>query len=198
LLGSRRKGGVTMKRILLVLALAWPAHVLAADVRPFVKAGYDFGGDKLAEVTFTDGDTESIRANEGFYFGGGASIVTDAGTQEIELSIAYKVGSVNGSNGDVEFRRFPLEALWFYRFEKVRLGGGLTYHLNPELDGSGVVGGGLDAKFDDALGLVLQADYRFGEKLTVALRYTSIEYQVSGTSAKAKSNGIGVTTGYRF
>jgi Outer membrane protein beta-barrel domain len=189
---------MTMKRVLLVLALAWPAHMLAADVRPFVKAGYDLGGDKVAEVVFTDGDSESIKANEGFYFGGGASIVTDAGTQEIELSISYKVGSVNGSNGDVEFRRFPLEALWFYRFAKVRLGGGLTYHLNPELDGSGVVGGGLDVKFDDALGLVLQGDYRFGEKLTIGLRYTNLEYKVSGASAKAKADGLGVTFGYRF
>ena len=187
-----------MRRFPLVLALMWPAHMLAADVRPFVKAGYDIGGDKVAEVVFTNGDSESIRANEGFYFGGGASIVTDKGTQEIELSISYKVGSVNGSNGDVELRRFPIEALWFYRLEKVRLGGGLTYHLNPELDGSGVVGGALDAKFDDALGLVLQGDYRFGDKLTVGLRYTDVQYKVSGTSAKAKANGLGVTFGYRF
>jgi hypothetical protein len=186
-----------MKRILLLLAFAWPAQALAVDVRPFVKAGYDVGGDKLAEVVFTNGDRETVRANEGFYFGGGASIVTDAKTQEIELSISYKTGGVNASNGEVDWRRFPLEALWFYRFEKVRLGGGLTYHLNPKLDGSGVVGG-LDTKFDDALGFVLQGDYRVNEKLTLGMRYTNVEYQVSGSSFKAKANGLGVTTAYRF
>lgn len=186
-----------MKRMLVLLALAWPAQMLAAEVRPFVKAGYDFGGEAIAEVVFTNGDRETIRANQGFYLGGGASILTESRTMEIELSAAYKLGGVRGSNGEVDWRRFPLEALWFYRFEKVRLGGGLTYHLNPKLDGSGVVGG-IDTKFDDALGVVLQGDWRVSESFTLGLRYTSIEYQVSGTSFKAKGNGLGVTAGYRF
>ena len=186
-----------MKRILLLLAFAWPAQALAVDVRPFIKGGYDFGGEAIAEVVFTNGDRETIRANEGFYFGGGASILTEARTMEIELSANVKIGGVSGSNGEVDWRRYPLEALWFYRFEKVRLGGGLTYHLNPKLDGSGVVGG-IDTKFDDALGVVLQGDWRVNEGLTLGLRYTSIEYQVSGSSFKAKANGLGVTIGYRF
>ena len=188
-----------MKRVLLLLALAWPAHTLAWDVRPVLRAGYDFGGDAIAEVVFTNGDRETIRANEGFYFGAGASALNEARTMEVELSGNFKVGGVSGSNGDVDWRRFPLEALWFYRLEKVRLGGGLTYHVNPKLDGSGVVGG-LDLKFKNALGIVLQGDWRFGEHVTLGLRYTSIEYEVKGggASGKAKGNGLGVSAGYRF
>ena len=37
-------------------------------------------------MLFTNGDRETIRANEGFYFGSGASILTEARTMEIELS----------------------------------------------------------------------------------------------------------------
>jgi Outer membrane protein beta-barrel domain len=186
-----------MKRSIVLLLLVSPLQLFAAEWRPFVKAGYDIGGDAIAEVVFTNGDRETIRANEGFYFGGGASMLTDSRNMEIELSAAFKIGGVTGSNGEVDWRRFPLEALWFHRFERVRVGGGLTYHVNPKLDGSGVIGG-LDTKFDNALGVVLQGDWRFNENFTVGLRYTSIEYKVSGASAKAKGNGLGVTVGYRF
>jgi hypothetical protein len=186
-----------MKKTLLMAALVWPSLALAMDVRPVVRAGYDFGGEAVAEVTYTGGGSDTIRANEGFYFGAGASFLTESRTMEVELSANAKFGGVSGSNGDVDWRRFPLEALWFYRLEKVRLGGGATYHLNPKLDGSGVVGG-LDTKFENALGLVLQADWRFGEHATVGLRYTNIEYEVSGGGPKAKGNGVGVTGGYRF
>ena len=186
-----------MKRILLLLALASPAQALALDVRPIVRAGYDFGGEAIAEVLFTNGERETIRANEGFYFGAGASMLTEARTMEIDLSANMKIGGVSGSNGEVDWRRFTLEGLWFYRFEKVRAGGGLTYHVEPKLDGSGVVGG-IDTRFDNALGIVLQGDWRFSESFTFGLRYTAIEYQVSGTSFKAKANGLGVTTAYRF
>jgi hypothetical protein len=36
------------------------------------------------------------------------------------------------------------------------------------------------------------------EKLTLGMRYTNVEYQVSGSSFKAKSNGLGAAVGYRF
>jgi hypothetical protein len=183
---------------LLVLALSAPVASYAMDVRPFFKAGYDLGGDTLINVTFTDGSSESVKANEGFYFGGGASIVTDSKQWEIELSLAYKFSMINASNGDIEFTRVPLEALVFYRFDKVRLGGGITYHLNPELDGSGVATP-LNVKFDDALGFVLQADFRLTDKMTIGMRYTSLKYEVEGVAAaSAKSDGLGFTFSYRF
>ena len=55
-----------MKLVLALIACCAPAVSLAADVRPVFVAGYDTGGDKLVTVTFTNGDTQSIRANEGF------------------------------------------------------------------------------------------------------------------------------------
>jgi hypothetical protein len=182
---------------LLVLALTAPVASHAMDVRPFFQAGADFGGDTLVNVTFTDGSTASVKANEGFYFGGGASIVTDSKLVEIELSLAYKFSMINASNGDIDWTRWPLEALVFYRLDKVRLGGGLTYHLNPEVDGSGVATP-LNIKFDDALGFVLQADYRLSDKMAIGMRYTNLKYEVDGSSASAKSNGLGFTFSHRF
>jgi hypothetical protein len=117
---------------------------------------------------------------------------------EYHFSLAYKVAVVDASNGDIEWTRFPLEALAFYRFPRVRVGGGLAYHMSPRLEGSGVVGG-LDVKFKNALGAVLQADWRITEKIAAGLRYTILEYDAKGAFAgSAKRNGVGLTFSMNF
>jgi len=189
--------GSTFRRLLpalaFTLAAAAPMASHAVDVRPMVKAGFDFGGDKLITVIFTDGSTKSINANEGLYFGGGVSILSDSKDIETEVSLSYKFTGINASNGSIDWTRFPLEVLVFYRLPQFRLGGGLTYHLSPKLSGSGVASGNL--KFDDSAGFVLQADYLL-QKITVGLRYTSLEYKLGGASVK--SNGAGITFGISF
>lgn len=168
---------------------AMPAAAL--DRSFHFKMGYDTGGDTLVTVLFVGGDTEKIKANDGLYFGAGVSMVNDAKDVETEFSLSYKFDEITGSNGDLTFSRLPLDALVFYRLPSVRLGGGVTYHINPDLDGSGVVGG-LNVKFEDALGFVLQADWRLTEKMNLGLRYTVLDYEVEGTGGKVDSNGIGI------
>jgi hypothetical protein len=170
----------------------------AADLRPLLKAGFDLGGDTLVTAVFTNGDSETVKANEGFYIGGGAAIIDAARNMEYHFSLAYKVAFVDASNGDIEWTRFALEALAFYRFPRVRVGGGLAYHISPRVDVSGVPGG-MDVRFKDALGAVLQADWRITEKIAAGLRYTILEYDAKGAfSGSAKSNGFGLTFSMNF
>lgn len=179
------------------LAVATPAR--ATDIRPMFKVGADFGGDELVTVTFTNGESRTIRANDGVFLGGGVSILNDAKDVEAEISLSYKVDTINASNGTVTWSRWPIDALLFYRLPSMRLGGGLTYHLNPELTGSGVVGNVFD-KFDNALGFILQADYSVSERHHIGLRYTGIEYKlnVPGAQGTAKSNGLGLVFSASF
>lgn len=169
----------------------------AAEIGPMFKVGYDTGGETLVTVTFTNGERSSIKANQGFYFGGGVSILNDAKTVETEVSLSWKFQSITASNGDVTWTRFPLDALVFYRLPRVRVGAGLTYHMSPKLDGSGVAGG-LNTEVKDAAGGVLQADWRITEAMNLGLRYTALEYKDKTTSTAAKSNGVGVVFGSRF
>lgn len=173
----------------------------AAEIRPLFKAGYDFGGDTLVTVVFTDGSTHSIKSNDGLYLGGGISILNEARNIETEVSLSFKFDTISADNGDVDWTRFPLDVLVFYRMPKLRVGGGATYHINPKLDGSGAASN-VDLKFDNALGLILQADYFVMETKTLTMslgvRYTALEYKVKGGSASADSNGLGVTFGIRF
>jgi hypothetical protein len=179
----------------LAIAAAAPLGSHAVDVRPVIKGGVDFGGETIASATFSNGSTETIKANEGFYVGGGASILLDSKDVEIETTLSIKYDSINASNGDITWTRFPLEVLAFYRMPKFRLGGGLTYHMSPKLKASGAAGN-FNVKVDDAAGAVLQGDYFLTPKFTLGGRYTILEYKANGIPAK--SNGVGITFGFIF
>src|SRR6266568_3700597 len=151
LTGEKNMTGSTFRRLLpaliLVAAAVIPAASHAVDVRPTLKAGFDFGGDTLVTVVFTDGSTKSINANEGLYFGGGVSILSDSKDIETEVSLSYKFTGINASSG------------------------------------SGPAGN-INTKFDDSAGFVLQADYLL-QKITVGLRYTSLEYNWEAAQSRA-------------
>ncbi|MFN0313975.1 MAG: hypothetical protein ACKVQA_02890 [Burkholderiales bacterium] len=174
----------------------------AVDLRPVLRAGAEFGGDKLFSLVFTDGSTTNVKAHDGFSLGGGASFLNESKSFEIETTLSYKFHFTNASNGDVTWSRIPLDVVGFYRLSRVRLGGGLTYHLSPRVKGSGVASN-LDIKFDNAAGVVLQADYLFsgkesGQGMYLGLRFTSLKYKEKGSGVSVDSNGGGLQVGYRF
>jgi len=194
----------------LISAAAVPVCSHAADVRPIIKAGVDFGGDTLVSVGVTGGgsSSRSISANDGVYVGGGASILMDSKVLEVELSASYKFFTIHAQNGDIDWNVLPLDALVFYRMPNVRLGGGLTYHLGPTLKGSGAANG-LEAKYDDALGFVLQADYVLKNRFNFGLRYTNVNYKANSIrtnpalsattpAANPSTNGVGFVFSMSF
>lgn len=107
------------------------------------------------------------------------------------MTLNWKYTSISADNGDIEFTRFPLDALLFYNFPKARIGAGVTYHLNPELDGSGVASP-LNVEFDNALGFLAQIDWRIAEKVAVGARYTVLDYDATNGGGTVESNGLGL------
>lgn len=178
----------------LLPALLAAGFARAAEVKPVARIGFDFGGDNLITRPFADGSSGTIRANEGFWIGAGV-LVSGSRNVEAELTLSYKFASSRAASGDVTWTRFPLDAIVFYRFPRVRLGGGLTYHLSPTLEGSGAASN-INARFDDALGYVLQADYLWTPRYTLGARYSNLTYRTGGASFN--SNGLGVTVGFIF
>ena len=205
--GPMRK---SLRVLALISAAATPLASHAVEVRPIIKAGFDFGGDTVVSVGVTGGgsSSRSIKANDGIFVGGGASILTDSKELEVELAASYKFFTIHAQNGDIDWNVLPLDALVFYRLPNVRLGGGLTYHLGPTLKGSGAANG-LDAKYDDALGFVLQGDYVLKNRFNFGLRYTSVEYKrtsfqtnplivATTPAANPKTNGLGFVFSMSF
>ncbi len=179
-----------IRALLLTIGLLCTGAAQAANVSGVLKGGFDFGGETLVTAVFTNGDTDSIKANEGVFFGAGVAVFNDTKTISSELTISWKYTSITAENGDIEFTRFPVDALLFYNFPKVRMGAGVTYHLNPELDGSGVAGG-LSVDFDNALGFLAQVDWRIAEKVAVGARYTALDYDEANGGGTVGSNGLG-------
>jgi hypothetical protein len=186
-----------MKLIAFVLmSLAGAAHAL--ELRPMVKFGTEWGGNTIVVAEFDDGDTETIGAHEGFYLGGGVALLPEATNLEIDLSLAFKFATIDARNGDIEWTRWPLEALVFYRWPRWRLGAGPVYHLAPTLDGDGVAGD-LKVRFKNALGAVLQADWRITDGMSLGARYTFLRYDAKDPAEEgARSNGWGIAFSFNF
>ncbi len=161
-------------------------------VRLVCQLGISSGGEKLATATFDNGEDESIRAG-GLFSASVGVIVNPFSTMnkklETQLSVGYKQDSTSAENGDITFSRVPLEVIQFYRFDNFRIGAGLTYHINPTLDGDGFAGD-LHAKFDDALGFVVEADYFFGYRGFVGIKTTIIDYEIGGYEVEGNSYGL--------
>ena len=161
-----------------------------------ISLGLDFGGDTLVTMIYTDGHDSDIKAGELFHFNAGVIIPNGTTDFETQFTIGWKFDKSSAENGDVSFDRFPVEILEFYKLRRFRFGGGITYHINPSLDGDGFASG-IEAEFDDALGFVLQVDYMF-RQFSVGLRYTDIEYEVKDSGVDVDGNSIGIVLGLRF
>jgi hypothetical protein len=184
--------------LVLTLAAVAPFGSHAADVRPMLKLGVDTGGDVLLNHVFPDGEVETIKGNQGFYAGGGISVINFYRDLELELSATFKYTTAYGNNGEVDWTRYPLDALVFYRWSRLRAGGGVTYHIGPKLKGDGDAAG-LKVRFENAFGFALQADYRITDYFTAGVRYTAIEYETKASPAvTTKSSGVGITFGMTF
>jgi hypothetical protein len=189
-----------MKNIVLALgvAAAMAAQTARAEEQPAASdfqflftLGVTSGGDKLAEIEYEHGSDRDIKAGGLLLFGAGFDYQF-GNNWEIQSTINYQFDRADADNGDVEFERFPLDVLGFYRNGSHRFGGGITYHMNPKysIDVDNGVSGDVD--FDDALGLVVEYDYFFSQNVSLGVRYTDIEYDASDFNETIDGSHFGI------
>jgi hypothetical protein len=174
-----------------LLSLA-PLTSQAAEVRGLFNVGYDFGGDRLVTVIYTDGSSDFVDANRGIFFGGGVAIVWDpAGAMETQLTLNYKFEETDPfASGGVKFSTTQFDAVQAFNVSpQLSLGVGLTYHMSPKVAGTGVISG--TAQYDDAAGALFQLGFRLSDRSQIGLRYTNITYKGRGL-ASADGSGFGV------
>lgn len=154
-----------------------PGGAFAADFQKVVSLGYDGGNDDLIRVTFVDGDTTAVKANQGLGLMLGSLFYGKNPDWQMQITAGIKYRSVDSSNGGVRFTAFPIELIGFYNTDMVRLGLGATYHINPAVKTSGAVGGN-DVELDSTLGYIVQLGFRTGRQggFSVDFRYTAIEF----------------------
>jgi hypothetical protein len=158
-----------------------------------LEGGLHFGGDRFATVYTTTGTTD-INAGELYSFGIGVSLDL-APDVESRITIGIKEDGVFASNGSVKFSRYPIDVLVLKRAGGWKIGGGVTYHMNPEYYDSTYPP--LSVPFDDALGLLVELDRELGA-VYIGGRLTFIDYQIAGGSGKFSGNSFGVVAGIKF
>ncbi len=174
-----RKLKHTVLALILYLSASASAHAGAV-----MDMGLHFGGDNLLTI-ITGTGSDTIRAGQLFSFAGGATFDI---TSDLEgmVTIGYYADSQTYSNGSADFSRIPINGMVFYEQGTLRLGGGLTYHLNPTLTCDITAVCNSTATADSALGYMLEAGSttKGGRKgrLYYGLRYTIINYQFAGGS----------------
>lgn len=194
---------------LVAVCLFFPISSEAVTVSGLVKLGYDFGGDKMVSatlVTSSGTSSEAIYANSGLVLAGGVSIMNDARNFSVDTTIGWKSDSIEASNQDFEFTRYPLDVIAFYNFPlgsgkqaRMRIGAGATSHINPKFSASGSLANGT-VKFDNSLGFIAQIDAVIGRGksgFNVGIRFTSLQYEADGVSS-LQANGAGLFVGGMF
>jgi hypothetical protein len=132
-----------------------------------------FGGDDMVVVS----GGEDLQAGQLLNLGIGYDFDLNAAkTLRLRTGINYKFDSVDASNGEADFDRWPLDVLLISRQGNFALGAGITYHLSPTFEAT-INGVTNRVDFDDSLGFLLQAGYLVAERIELGARVTLIEYE---------------------
>lgn len=182
-----------------------PATAQAMKFDGVARLGFDFGGDSLVKAYFSGGGSSEIKANDGMVLAGGFVMTNDANTLALETTLGWKYKGIEASNQTYDFTRFPLEVVGIYNLRlgnnSLRFGAGMTYHLSPKFSASGSLASGT-VDFENAMGTVALIETLISDNarsgMTLGLRFTNIEYSVSGSASTISGSGVGLYIGGVF
>ncbi len=135
---------------------------------------FEFGGDKVATVTYTDGSTQSVNAGQGVTLSLGGHYRFSSLPLDIMATVGYKYVTSKASNANIYIGRVvPALQISYYFTDSWWAGVGPTWHTNNEYHAGHLVGSqDVNLTFKKALGATAQVGWRF-----IALTYTSIKYK---------------------
>ena len=155
-------------------------------VRLLLGGALEFGGDDVATVYFTNGQSQKVNAGQG----GSVAVGAEFGFKALErfrlrTTVGYKYVTTQADNAHIRLTRVPLHftANWMPT-DKIRLGAGLVTHRAVNLNADGI---GENMKFDAATGPIIEVAYR-----GVGLSYTIMEYKDRLNNIYS-ANAIGLT-----
>lgn len=174
-------------------ALLAASGVQAQDrgARGILGIGLTSGGDTLASVQFTNGDTQDIKAGGLVHLYGGVELRVSP-VVTMQATVGYQVDDTgSNSNGALRFSRYPLEVLAHYQINNnVRIGGGARFVNNAKLTGSGVLTG-INVDFDSTTGAVVEGEYLVTPSIGLKLRAVRETYKPSGGGPSADGSHVG-------
>jgi hypothetical protein len=168
-----------------------PRGVAGERVGLMFQTDLDIGGDDLATVSFTNGESQDIKAGQGIVVSGGLHFrPIDSTPFDVQGLVGYKYVTTAATNADIKVTRVVLQLLGDYQFNNgVYLGGGLVRHTGTKLDGDGFF---RNIEFDDATGFTIESGWRW-----IGLHYTHIEYE-NDFVRNVDASHVGLRFNFRF
>ena len=143
----------------------------SSPVRFIVGAGLELGGDKVADVYFTNGNTQSVNAGQGGSIAVGGQLEFP-GLEKLLLrtTVGFKYVTTAADNVHIRLTRIPVHVTTHWMFnDKWGVGAGLASHRNIKFKADGI---GEDINFKGATGPRFEIAYK-----GISLSYTSMKYQ---------------------
>lgn len=156
-----------------------------AKLRFLVGGAMEFGGDEVAEVYFTNGDTQLVNAGQGISIAVGGELQFPKVEQLLlRATVGYKYVTTQADNAHIRLTRVPLNftANWLIA-EKLRMGAGLAIHTNINFNADDI---GQDITFKNATGPIFEIAYR-----GVGISYTVMKY-VDQADISYSANAFGI------
>lgn len=193
---------------LLVAAGGALAQAPQQNFRFGLMAGLTGGGDTLATVQFTNGDSENLKAGGLVHLAAGVVWQPAQVPFGAHVMVGYHVDDITADNGTLRFSRYPIEVMGFWTgAAPLRLGVGARFVNSPkvviDIDG----GSNTTVSYKNTVGTVLEVGYQPTRNLWVSLRGTFEDYEaktqnVGGATivptGKTSGNSVGVYVGVTF
>lgn len=149
------------------------------SLRPMLMGGISIGGDHVGDLDSINTTKDTVKSGGGWFFGGGFRYTAPGENLAFQTNLSVHYNSDENSDGKSRISRFPLDFLLLYNFKNQSIGGGITYHISPEAQVK-VNNDTVTRRIEDAIGFIVEYDYRINDKYMVGARITSIEYETEG------------------
>lgn len=167
-------------------ASAQDSEKKASPVRLLVGGALEIGGDRVAQVYFTNGETQSVRAGQGISVAvGGELQVPQLERLRLRATVGYKYVTTAADNAHIRLTRVPIQLTANYMLtEHLRAGAGLALHRGIKFTADGI---GQNITFQGATGPTFDLAYR-----GIGLMYTHMTY-TDQFGDKYGANAFGIT-----
>lgn len=212
--------GIRMRRLLALTLALGAAHFSAmADegagwgLRPFIGAGYTWGGDTISHWTYTEETSgnfsheDDISAGAGLDIRAGLSMRLGDLPLTLQASVSHHIDQTHGVSSRESFRRMPAELLLQWHFsDRLRLGIGARHALNAVRKSSGGTCGDnpcfeFRAEMASSTSVILEGEWMMTPNWGLKARYVAGEkyhYKEAPDLIEYNGNHFGLLTNYYF
>lgn len=153
--------------------------------RFLLSGAFEFGGEEVAKVYFTNGESQFVRAGQGVAIGAGLQV--GLGESEKFLlrgTVGFKYVTTAADNAHIRLTRVPIHLTGsIMATNKLRIGAGLAMHNGIKFKADGI---GTDFSIKNTSGPIFEIAYR-----GIGISYTVMKYtDNAGETYSANAFGI--------